>query len=505
MRLSLSAKLIVAFALVVMVALGVVYWAANRATVTELRHFMFRGAMVEAGDMADALARYYASNGSWQGLSAALVGTGGMMGHGPGGMMGMEMPGMMGMGMPGMMSSSLIVADANGRVVADTAGRRVGGRLSDGELAEGVPITVDGRRVGTLIVEGGMTATFGPLERNFLSRVNRAVLLAGLAAGLMALLLAGLIVRQVTAPVRALTRAAEHIAGGDLRQRVQVSSDDEIGDLARSFNRMAESLERAEALRRDMVADIAHELRTPLSVIQGNLEALLDGVFPLNRESLASVHQETLLLARLVEDLRELALADAGQLRLDLQPTDMADLVARTVQAFQAQAAEKDVRLEVHLAPDLPRVTADPRRIEQVLRNLLSNALRHTPAKGTIRVEARGLEQRWELRGTSGGFGELQAHGFSRVPALLVSVTDSGPGIPPEDRERVFERFWRADKSRSRAEGGAGLGLAIARKLVEAHGGHIWATSGPDGRGATFAFVLPVAGAESGQVDSGAG
>jgi two-component system OmpR family sensor kinase/two-component system sensor histidine kinase BaeS len=482
MRLSLSLKLTAAFGLVVLVGLAVVYTLANQATASEFRHFMFRGGMMGADELAADLADYYARTGSWRGVEALV-----RSGPGPGGH-GWGMGGMM----CGMMAPRLIVADSQGMVVADSQDALTGQTLTGRDLADGVPILSAGRRVGTLRVESAATHTFGPLEQEFLGRVNHAVLIAGLLAGGIALLLGALLVRQITAPLGALRTAAERIAAGDLTQRVGVRSDDEIGDLARSFNFMAESLDRAETTRRNLVADIAHELRTPLSVIQGNLEALLDGVYPLTPETVTPIHEETLLLSRLVDDLRELALAEAGQIKLDRQPTDLADLVGRAVQAMQPQAAEKQISLSADLAPGLPLADVDPRRIEQVLRNLLTNALRYTPAGGRVTVSGCRLRPEAQPEGLQVAGSNLQPATFQPA-TLVVQVRDTGPGIAPADLPFVFDRFWRADRSRSRDDGSAGLGLAIARQLVEAHGGRIWAESQP-GQGATFSFTLPVKG-----------
>jgi len=249
---------------------------------------------------------------------------------------------------------------------------------------------------------------------------------------------------------------------------------------------MAGALAQAETLRRNLVADIAHELRTPLAVLQGHVEGLQDGVLSPTPPTLDRLHEETLLLTRLVDDLRELSLAEAGELKLERQPSDLGELLRRSVAAMQPQAAEKGVTLALDVAPDLPLANVDADRIGQVMRNLLANALRYTTAGGSVTVMARQTEK---TRGTgvTGVTGE--------VPALLVAVADSGPGIAPDDLPHVFDRFYRADKSRSRASGGAGLGLAIVKQLVEAHGGRVWAES-EVGKGATFKFTLPIVGAK---------
>jgi len=366
----------------------------------------------------------------------------------------------------------VVVADAQGNIVADSTGA-TSGQLPSSQLSRGVPITVEGQRVGTLIVSGSgqMGGMMGIPEQNFLDRVNRAVLIAGLVAGIVALLLGFVVFRGITAPLGRLTRAAHAVSEGDLSQRVQIRTGDEISDLGAAFNSMASNLQRGEQVRREMTADIAHELRTPLSVIQGNLEAVLDGVYPPDAEHIQPALDQAQLLARLVEDLRTLALAEGGQLSLNLQPTHAAELVKRIATSFEPKAAEKRVTLLASMPPALPPVRADSQRIAQVLTNLLGNALRYTPEGGRVELELR-----------------------TEQLSVLVAVKDTGSGIAAEDLPHVFDRFYRADKSRSRdphSGEGSGLGLAIARSIVQAHGGRIWAES-KIGEGTTVTFTLPV-------------
>ncbi len=299
--------------------------------------------------------------------------------------------------------------------------------------------------------------------------MNRALLQAGVIAGVLGIVLGLLFARSIAAPLSQLATAAHRFALGDLDERVPVHGTEEMAEAAQAFNDMAASLKEAEILRRNLVADIAHELRTPLTVIQGNLQAILDDVYPLEKREIATVFDETLVLGRLVSDLRDLSQAEAGQLHLSVQPIEVQSVLDSVRNAFADLARQQGVHLNGTDAYGIPPVMADPDRLRQILNNLVSNALRHTPEDGTVAIMA-----------------EAQASGQIRF-----SVTDTGPGIPSEDLAQVFGRFWRAERSRSREHGGSGLGLAIARQLVEAQGGEIGVES-EVGRGSVFWFTLPV-------------
>jgi signal transduction histidine kinase len=294
--------------------------------------------------------------------------------------------------------------------------------------------------------------------------------IGALAALGVALIAGGFLFRSITAPLRELTAASEAIAEGDLSVRADVRGHDEVAQLADAFNSMAGSLARMEEARRNQTADIAHELRTPLTVLQGTLEAMLDGVYPADRENLQAALIQTRTLSRLIEDLRILALADAGKLHLEKDIVTLESFLKGVVEAYQPQAKAEGIALALETPTGLPVVSADRDRLAQVMGNLLSNTLQYVPEGGHVGVEAEG-----------GG------------REVVVRVKDDGPGVPPEDLPHVFERFWRADPARRQATGGSGLGLSIARYIVEAHGGRMWAEETPGG-GLTVAFSLPVAG-----------
>jgi two-component system OmpR family sensor kinase/two-component system sensor histidine kinase BaeS len=449
-------KLLLSFLAVVLVGVVVVSLLANQAAAREVRGFMFGAGMTTDSGLAQRLAGYYRGHGSWEGVESLL-----------------DNPGH---GLVGMMGQRLIVMDAQNRVVADTDGLLLGQTLTEYDSTSAAPIEADGVRVGMLITEGGMGGMMGggqglgSPESDLLGRVNRAIWLAALAAGLAALVVGGVIAFSLVRPIQRLTVATRAVAHGDLSQRVPVTSSDEVGELAKSFNAMAADLENAERLRRDLTADIAHELRNPLAVLQSNIEAVIDGVLPPTSETLEPLLDQTHLLSRIVDDLRTLALAEAGQLSLNRAPTDPAALARSVVARFTPQAEAKRITLRSDIPGGLPQLNIDSQRIEQVLGNILSNAFRHTPEGGVISVQVSAL---------------ITEH------CVQITVNDTGPGIPPDALPHVFERFYRADKSRARADGGTGLGLAIARQLIALHGGEISATSEP-GKGTQVAFTLPI-------------
>ncbi len=483
-------RLALAFGVVTITGIIVAGILANRQVGVQFRRFVARDQMVNS-PLLTPLADYYARRGSWAGVESFFDdGRGpGSMGHGWG----------MRPGMP-----NVILADTSARIIYDRMGHRRGAPLSQAEQTEALPIESQGRTVGYLLISvPGPGDLSGPAQL-FLWQFNLSLWQAGLIAGGLGLLLGLGIARGLSAPLGRLATAARRISQGDLSQRVPISGSEEVADLARAFNEMATGLEQAETLRRNMVADIAHELRTPLAVMQGNLQAILDDVYPLEKAEIATVYDETLILSRLVNDLRELAQAEAGQLNLSLQPVELASQLQRAVGLFEEPAREKGINLDVTLPTNLPPVLADPDRVQQVLRNLLSNALRHTPEGGRVSIV---VDEPISMQGGRGA--EAQGRDVSpllpRTPAPLlegsaprsfirVIVADTGTGISPADLPHVFNRFWRADRARSREQGGSGLGLAIAKRLVEAQGGQIGVESeGVPGQGSRFWFTLPVA------------
>lgn len=456
-------RLTLAFTLVTAVTLGVVAVLANLRAGEAFRLYLSYSDPSRYEPLVETLAAYYRSRGSWQGVESTLERIAVM----PGQMMGR----MRGTTFYAGSQLQIVLADARGRVLYDGVRAHPGRSLTDDELAAALDIDVGGERVGRLVVALPIqSAVLGPLEQRFFDRLRQLLLAGAVLAGVLGVLLGLTFSRSLSAPLQRLATAARAVARRDFSQRVQVGGSAEVAEVSQAFNEMSAALEQADELRKNLMADVAHELRTPLSVLQGNLQAILDDVYPLEKAEISGLYDQTRLLSRLVEDLRELALADAGKLHMNLQPTDVGRVLHLARDHLAPAAEQCGVRLAVEAAA-LPAVRADPDRVAQILNNLLANALRHTPAGGSITMTAA-----------------------VKNDGVEVVVADTGEGIAPEALPHIFDRFWRADRSRSHGEhwtGGSGLGLSIAQSLVRAQGGRIWAES-TLGQGSTFYFTLPL-------------
>ena len=471
---SLQFRLIVSFALVLTLALAGVSAYVGLAADREAERLQTNTDEARARRITHTLERFYSNNGGWRGLQPMLERTGFVAGR------------------------DIVVMDADGNLVGNTSGSPAGD-LKGLYVGGPAPVVVDKKRVGSVYVEKDIAALkrgmndkkppplwtkfanltdeqlrqyAGSFEEPAVTHItdatNRSLILAGAGAGLIGLLLVSLISQRMLGSVRSLTAASRKMGAGDLSQRVPEGGRDEVGQLARTFNAMAGKLENAERQRRDMVADVAHELRTPLSNIQGYVEAVRDGVLEPDRATIGTIHQQVLYLADLVEDLRLLTETEADDFRLNREPGSLVETVRESVEGARAKAEASGVVLSVDLPAESPTIVFDRTRISQVVGNLLDNAVRHTPTGGTVTVSA--------------AVGQSSAS---------VTVADTGEGIPDDVLPFVFDRFYRVDPSRSRATGGAGLGLTIARKLVDAHGGSIRVES-EAGRGTSFTFDLPL-------------
>lgn len=447
---SLRFRLLVAFTLAILLAIGATFVFVGLATRSAIRQFQEEGSQIYASRVERILSSYYLKQGDWTGVQPFVE------------------------QMEAQRGQHIMLIGSEGEVVADSQGNMMGEEYQPHMFEK--PFPFSGRRLqlpGEVEIFG--TVYISPRSETDLTRPTRLIgpISAFLLWGVLIAVAIGLIMtfflsRRILAPVRVLSSAAHRLGQGDFSQRVEVADKGELGELARTFNSMASDLERAEQLRRNMVADVAHELRTPLSNLRGYLEAVRDGVVTPDAKTIRLLDEEASLLSRLVNDLQELSLAEAGELKMVIEPQDITELINQTAGATREQAKAKGISLSIDLPESLPAVSIDSQRIAQVLHNLLENALAHTASGDSITVAAGHLDE-W----------------------VEVSVSDTGRGIAEEELPNIFERFYRVDKSRSRSTGGSGLGLTIARRLVEAHGGRITARSEP-GKGSRFSFTVPV-------------
>jgi signal transduction histidine kinase len=479
---SIRLRLLLTVGLAVAIALFAVGFLASRATRREFAHFVAFQIAVDASQVprvtTERLEEHYRAHRSWSGVKDILNGLVGKQGR----------------------LQAMVIMDSAGCVAGASDSGLFYARSfmkADSVRLYGCPVPGPNIVRREIVRMGGSPTilqdeagdTIGKLlsiplppaeqqpARDFLHSINRWLLLLVLGAGLLALGSTALVARRILHPVEELTAIAREMGQGDLSRRATIRSKDEIGELGVAFNTMADGLARIERLRRNMVQDVAHELRTPLTSIRCQLEAIQDGLAQVDRATIDSLHEEILGLGSLVESLQDLALAESGQLRLTVQPLTLSSEVERVVRTLTPPGTRGGPEIRLALPPDLPPVQADPERLAQILRNLLQNALTHTPPGGTIRIAAQPVTPSFSATGTH---------------LVEISVADTGSGIASEDLPFLFERFYRSDPSRQRLTGGAGLGLAITRQLVEAHGGSIRAESSP-GEGATFLFTLPVA------------
>ncbi|OGF53169.1 MAG: hypothetical protein A2Z21_04930 [Candidatus Fraserbacteria bacterium RBG_16_55_9] len=430
--------------------LVVIHFLTNQALTSQFQRFQIERGRALAQGVVGILINYYQMRGDWEGVQVFF-----------------DSQGLNAVLQQRIGEGSFIVADEGGKVIVSADQAILGRVLAEEQLQEGLPIEVDDKKVGSFLV-GPVADNFSPAEERFLASLNGSIWIIGAIGAVLGILLILLLYGQLAVFVRRFSQAADKIAGGALDHRIPVWSQDEIGQLAHTFNEMVAKLQVVQQLRSNMIADIAHELRTPLTVIRTNLEALTSGTLPASNETLCAVYKHTLLLSRLIDDLMELHLMEGGGLPLHLQEANLAELIQGIATHVKPSFENQGLRLTVRVPLDLPPVAVDVERLEQVLLNLLANAQHHTPNGGRIAIDV------------------VRCNGETQI-----RVSDSGCGIPPQDLPYVFERFYRAESS-SLIHNGTGLGLAIAKGLIEAHGGRICAES-QLGQGATFTVSLPLA------------
>ena len=437
----LQFRLMAAFVLVILVAIGTASIFAGITLHGKVQQYEEQLNQTRNTRMERLLMRHFMDRGAWTGVQPVVEYMSSLYGR------------------------RIIVTNSDGTIMADSQKELLGQRFNLPWEGLGIP-----RRSGILVgafyispEESDPTSV-----SNLIGAINFFLIIGGILAIIVATVLTIFLCRRISLPIQKLAAVANNLGKGDFTQRVHISDRGEVGELANNFNNMAVSLQRAEQLRRNMVSDVAHELRTPVSNIKGQVEAIQDNLMEPDARTLESMHEEVTLLTRLIDDLQELSLAEAGRLNLDLQLTDILQLVRQAAEAIQPRVLPQRISLDLSLPEKLPLCVIDQYRIGQVLRNLLSNAIAHSGEGSIITLSACLVDM-----------------------AVEICIADKGEGITEEDLPNIFERFYRVDKTRNRGTGGSGLGLTIAKRLVESHGGRIWAES-EVGKGSKFYFTIPI-------------
>lgn len=454
--MSIKMKLISSYIFLILVTLASVALISQQTNQREIRAFIFQGNVINEEELITDLENFYQEHGSWDGVNSIFEsynsGQKNNSGAGKGG--------------PGL-GTKLRLADSNGYIVSvnnDEVGTAT--QITKSELSQSIPITIDNSRVGYLLPQEGYSLQTQAIEQDLQNRLNTAFFWSAVIAGSIAIILAFVLSFVLAKPIIQLKNASKNLSEGNFSERIAVSGKDEISDLGNTFNQMASSLERYEVNRRSMTADIAHELRTPLSVQRAMLEAIQDNIYPFDTERLDSILQQNLILTKLVEDLRTLALVDSNQLTLTKRPSNIAALIAAIANRFEAQANQKQIKIIFQSDVTNQIINIDPDRITQVISNILQNAIQHTPVNGTVFINM-----------------QLQ------TPYIVVAIRDTGPGIPIDALPYIFDRFYRAENSGITSDSGTGLGLAIAQQITRAHDGILIAENSEEG-GALFTLRL---------------
>jgi len=439
-------RLSLTFAVIILVTVGTIYLFVSQRTDAEIERYQKQTAQYRSNQVRSSLyVHYWSQNRSWEDVQPVVTQTARLS------------------------ATHIVLVANNGTVIGDSQEELLGIVNYTNSSVNPFQLSEAQELLGEVYIIPDLTAEPYDTFRNLSASTSYFLLVGGALAIIISLILILFLSRRVTSPIGILSKAARQLGRGDLSRRVQVRGEGEVAALAQAFNSMAADLENNEQLRRNLIADVAHELRTPLSNIQGYLEAIRDRVMKPDAATIGSLNEEAALLSRLVNELQELSLAEAGELKLVYQAEDIGKSVKQAVAPWQPKLETKEISLSLDLPDNLPLVNIDWQRVNEVLHNLLENAVVHTGKGGIITVAAT-KQDNW----------------------VEVSVSDTGEGIPAADLPNIFERFYRVDKSRARATGGSGLGLTIARRLVEAHGGKITVQSRV-GKGSRFSFTLPIA------------
>ncbi len=467
-RLSIATRLIISFLTIIVLTMLLFLVVTNRVVYNRFADLVVRSGNNFSHRVVPILEQYYQANGSWDGVEDLIFDRPGSCAGG----FGRFRQDNGNVVMPGLMISAqderFLLIDGD-HIIFDSNPDGIPINKPENLTKFGTPVVVNGKQVGTFLV----ASTMGILNESqniYIARVNRTLIWVGAIAVLMVLIVALWQSRSIVQPLQEMADAARQLAKGNYQQRVQVERNDELGDMANAFNQMASDLSQQSEIRRQLMADVAHELRTPLSVLRIDLESMEDGLMEPSPENVRALQSEVSYLSNLVEDLRMLSSADAGDLKIEKTPVELNSLVREMVERQQNAARERKVKLTTSYPEKEVFVLGDSQRLSQVMVNLLSNAIQHTLPEHEINTKIEIKKMTAEVK-----------------------VTNYGTSIPTEDLERIFDRFYRLERSRNRDQGGSGLGLSIARSLIHAHGGKIWAES-VQGESTTFKFSLPLLG-----------
>lgn len=461
----LRSRIMLSFTLIIICGTLLMVFFVNITTRSGYQSFSQQNDIDMAESLSFPLAEFYRVNGSWDGVESLLqfplnrTGTMREMMGRPGGQL----------NHPGGMLPQIILTDSSGYIIFKTDSHIENGktRYSRDDLEKARKIVLNNRTVGFILagtmIHKGLTNN----ERVFLNRTLTVIILVSLLILAASMVASWLLASRLSGPVSLMAKASRDVRNGDLTIKIPVEGRDELAQLSASFNEMVLALNKNDRWRKQIIADSAHELRTPVSLIQGNLEMILDGLYKADENRLKDIYNETLVLSRLIEELQLLSSAESGSMILNMEEIDLSELIGNGLRAFEAEAEKSSIDLRTNLEDPIPHIRGDYQKLKQVLSNVLANAFRHTPERGFINITARIKDRE-----------------------ILISVEDSGPGIPDEDLEKIFERFYRTDSGRNRNYGGSGLGLAISREIIKLHGGSISAHS-EKGKGGLIFISLP--------------
>lgn len=456
---SLQGKIVITFTSIILIGLILMVTIINRSTRDGYQHFARDNDLFLCSTLDEPLTEFYSLKRSWDGVEQFL--------NIP---MRRGEPRMQGMNRASVMGSSILLTDNQGVVVSSSQNRDGYNheKIDKKILKSGYPIKFNNQIVGYLFTGSMLRQGLNPGEERFLNNITRIIVVVTIFIMLLSVAVGYYLAGRLTKPITALSLAAKKIEAGDYNTRVVPKGDDEVAYLGRSFNSMALSIEENIMWRKQIVSDTAHELRTPVSLIQGNLEMILEGIYRPDKERIEGIYNETVQLSGLISDLQQLSSAESGSLVIKKSPLSLNNLIRESFDIFRSQGIKAGVEFQENIPKKLPIVLGDSSKLKQVFTNIISNALRHTPKDGIISIS-------------------------SKITDNVVSLTleDSGCGIPKEDIDRIFERFYRVDSSRNRELGGRGLGLAISREIIKLHNGNIFAES-VLGYGTKIIISLPI-------------